>query len=293
MDNLLTGNKENVAHLVGRAGFVFMEADVTWEQTYTHDLVGHYDFIFHLASPASPNQNSKMSYMAYPIETMLVNSVGTYRLLELAKKETAKFLFASTSEVYGDPEEHPQKETYFGNVNPNGIRSCYDESKRYGEAMTMTFVRNFKTDARIIRIFNTYGPRMDPHDGRAMVNFVIQGLKREPFTVYGDGTQTRSFCYVEDLVDGIVRAMFIAKTMGEVFNLGNPDEYSMNQLIEVIAKTLRVETQVSNAPLPSDDPKRRKPDINKAKDMLGWEPRVGLEEGLGKTIAYFKDYLPK
>ncbi len=293
VDNLLTGNRKNIAHLVDKEEFVFIEADATDPNIYKNDLVGGYNFVFHLASPASPNQNSSMSYMAYPVETMLVNSVGTYYLLELAKKDRAKFLFASTSEVYGDPMEHPQKETYWGNVNPNGIRSCYDESKRFGEAMTMTYVRNFQTDARVIRIFNTYGPRMDPDDGRAMVNFVMQGLKGEPFTIYGDGTQTRSFCYVADLVGGIIKAMFVQGTAGEVFNLGNPDEYSIENLVDVIAKKIGIEKRVENLHLPQDDPQRRKPDIDKAKKVLGWEPKTSLQEGLEKTIAYFQENLPK
>ena len=293
VDNLLTGSKKNIAHLLDREEFVFVEADITQEKTFVEQLVGKYDFIFHLASPASPNQNSAMSYMAYPVETMLVNSQGTYLLLELAKKGQAKFLFASTSEVYGDPHEHPQKETYWGNVNPNGIRSCYDESKRFGEAMTMTYVRNFDVNARMVRIFNTYGPRMDPEDGRAMVNFIVQGLKYEPFTVYGDGTQTRSFCYVSDLVEGIMRGMFTDAARGEVVNLGNPDEYTMIQLVEEICRKLGREKEIKHSPLPQDDPQRRQPDISKAKAMLAWEPKVGLGEGLEKTIAYFKDHLPK
>lgn len=293
VDNLLTGKKENIAHLIPREEFVFIEADIVAEKTYQDELVGKYDFIFHLASPASPNQQSSMSYMAHPIETMLVNSMGTYRLLELAKREKAKFLFASTSEVYGDPQEHPQKETYWGHVNPNGIRSCYDESKRFGEAMTMTYVRNFKVDARMVRIFNTYGPRMDPQDGRAMVNFIVQGLQYEPFTVYGDGTQTRSFCYVSDLVEGILRSMFTEATQGEVINLGNSDEYTMTQLVEEICLKVGRKKNIEHSPLPSDDPQRRKPDIAKAKVLLDWEPKITLREGLEKTIEYFRTNLSR
>lgn len=290
-DNLLTGNRGNIKHLEDKEEFVFVEADVSEETTYKKQLVGEYDFIFHLASPASPNKKSKMSYLAHPIKTMLVNSLGTHWLLKMAKRQGSKFLYASTSEVYGDPMEHPQKETYWGNVNPNGLRSCYDESKRFGEAMTMVYVREHQVDGRIVRIFNTYGPRMDPNDGRAMVNFVVQGIKGRPFTLYGDGEQTRSFCYVDDLVEGIMRAMFYKATSGKVLNLGNPGEYSMNELVEVVAKKLGTEKRTSHSPLPEDDPERRKPDIGRAEKILDWKPTVSLEEGLDKTIAYFKKSL--
>lgn len=291
VDNLLTGNRDNIKHLEPKEEFVFIEADIAQEKTFKDYLNDKFDFIFHLASPASPNENSLMSYLAYPIETMLVNSQATYLLLELAKNEEAKFLFASTSEVYGDPKEHPQKETYWGNVNPNGLRSCYDESKRFGEAITKVYARKFGVDTRIIRIFNTYGPRMDPNDGRAIVNFITQGLKFDPYTIYGDGKQTRSFCYVSDLVSGINRAMFYEKTKGQVFNLGNPDEYSMNELVETIAKKLDRDKNIKHSKLPEDDPTRRRPDISKAKRILDWHPIVSLDEGLEKTIEYFKDNL--
>lgn len=288
-DNLITGSEENIKHLDNHEEFVFVETDVAYAKTYKNDLVGKYDYIFHLASPASPNRESEMSYLAHPIETMLVNSLGTYRLLKLAKKCGSKFLFASTSEVYGDPREHPQKETYWGNVNPNGIRACYDESKRFGEAMTMVYKRVFNVNARIVRIFNTYGPRMDPNDGRVVVNFVLQGIKGKPMTVYGDGTQTRSFCYVSDMVDGIIKAAMTDNTRGEVFNLGNPNEYTINQLVDEVSKILEINKNTASLPLPEDDPTRRKPDISKAKQVLGWEPMVPLDEGLKKTIEYFKD----
>jgi len=289
VDNLVTGSEENIKHLIEREDFVFIEADVTKLSTYKNDLKGKYDYIFHLASPASPNKDSELSYLSHPIETMLVNSLGTYRLLKLAKKCGSKFLFASTSEVYGDPEKHPQKESYWGNVNPNGIRSCYDESKRYGEAMTMVYRREFNVNARIVRIFNTYGPKMDPNDGRVVVNFVLQGLKDEDLTVYGDGEQTRSFCYVADMVEGIIKVGMEKEARGEVFNLGNQDEYTINQLVDTVVKQLNIEKKTTNLPLPEDDPTRRRPDISKAKEVLGWEPEVPLEEGLKKTIEYFKD----
>ena len=292
VDNLLTGSEENIKHLENKEEFVFIKADVSDPKTYKENLSGKYEFIFHLASPASPNKNSKMSYLAHPVKTMLVNSVGTHYLLELAKREKARFLFTSTSEVYGDPKEHPQKETYWGNVNPNGLRACYDESKRFGEAMTMVYTREHNVDARIVRIFNTYGPRIDPHDGRAMVNFIIQGLTFKPFTIYGDGKQTRSFCYVSDVVEGITKAMFLPKTRAEVINLGNPDEHSMNELVNVIAKKLKVEKEIKHSKLPEDDPTRRRPDVSKAAAKLNWKPLVSLDEGLTKTITYFKKHLP-
>jgi len=288
VDNLITGNRENIKSLEPKEEFVFVEADVTDPATYKNHLTGKYDFIFHLASPASPNSKSKMSYLAHPIETMLVNSIGTKYLLDLADKQNCKFLFASTSEVYGDPKEHPQKETYWGNVNPNGIRSCYDESKRFGEAITMVYKREKSVDARIIRIFNTYGPRMDPKDGRAIVDFINQALRSKPFTIFGDGKQTRSFCFVSDLVDGINKAMFMGETRGKVINLGNTDEYTMNELTDIIAKKIGVDKEVKSSPLPEDDPKRRKPDTSLAKEILDWEPQVSLDEGLKQTIDYFK-----
>lgn len=290
-DNLITGSERNIAHLENKEAFVFVKTDVSKAEAYEKDLAGHYDYIFHLASPASPNQASQLSYLAHPIETLLVNSIGTTHLLDLAIKEGAQFLFASTSEVYGDPLEHPQKETYWGNVNPNGVRSCYDEGKRFGEAMTMAYIRKQNAHARIVRIFNTYGPRM-ADDGRVVVDFVLRGLRREPFTIYGNGAQTRSFCYVSDLVEGIHKAMFVEKTHGEVFNLGNPKEYSVNELASAVAHALGIEKTIEKKPLPLDDPSRRQPDISKAEKMLQWRPKVALEEGLKKMISYFKEYSP-
>ncbi len=292
VDNLLTGRKANIEHLIQNQDFVFIEADITDPKIYVDELNKEYDAIFHLASPASPNKQSPMSYLAHPVETMLANSVGTHLLLDLAKKQGAKFLFASTSEVYGDPKEHPQKETYWGNVNPNGVRSCYDESKRFGEAITMVYRRLFNLDTRIVRIFNTYGPRMDPQDGRVIVDFVIQALKQQPFTVYGNGVQTRSFCYVSDLVEGIIRAIGSSDASGEVINLGNEDEYTINDLVEKVAQAVGVEKKIVNFPLPEDDPLRRQPDISKAKKLFNWQPQVSLIQGLEKTITYFRDHLP-
>ena len=252
----------------------------------TEPIAWHGDAIFHLASPASPE-----GYLQFPMATLRVNSVGTENLLELARQNDAKFLFASTSEVYGDPLVHPQPESYWGNVNPVGPRACYDEGKRFGEALTMEYVRQHGLDARIIRIFNTYGPRNDPRDGRVVPNFVAQALTGLPITVYGDGTQTRSFCFVGDLVRGIVAAMFTADTQGEVFNLGNPDERTIQEFAELIVRLTGKDVPIVQKPLPADDPRKRRPDISKAQARLNWSPQVSLEEGLVETIAYFRQEL--
>lgn len=286
VDNLITSAKNNITELLDNSNFTFIEQDVTKPLAIDEKI----DYIFHLASPASPNKNSAKSYISFPIETLLVNSQGTHLLLDLAKKKSSKFLFTSTSEVYGDPAVSPQKEDYFGNVNPNGIRSVYDESKRFGEAITMAYVRKFNLDARIIRIFNTYGPLMQKDDGRVVSNFVNQAINNQPLTIYGDGKQTRSFCFVDDMVSGIKAAMFTANTKGEVINLGNPDERTIIELAEVIKKMTNSTSEIiSEEGFPEDDPKSRKPDIEKAKSLLGWEPKVSIEEGLNKTIQYFKN----
>ncbi|HUD04944.1 MAG TPA: UDP-glucuronic acid decarboxylase family protein [Patescibacteria group bacterium] len=283
VDNLITGDKGNILDLQENENFSFLEKDITKP---LDDIKA--DFIFHLASPASPNEKSPKSYRNLPLETLLANSLGTYNLLELAKKTGAKFLFASTSEVYGDPKVSPQAEDYFGNVNPNGVRSVYDESKRFGEAITMSYVRTSGLDARIIRIFNTYGPLMRKDDGRAVSEFIIQALANQSLTVYGDGKQTRSFCYVDDMAIGIEKAMFSDNIKGEVINLGNPDEKTILDLAEIIKKISGSTSQLVFEPLPEDDPKIRKPDISKAKRLLDWEPKVGIEEGIEKTVQYFK-----
>ncbi len=294
VDNLLTGNRQNIAHLEGREEFTFIEADVTEESVYSNQLsVYSFDFIFHLASPASPNPNSPRSYMALPVETMLVNSVGTKLLLDLARDQEARFLFASTSEVYGDPLEHPQPETYWGNVNPTGSRACYDESKRFGEAITLVYQREFGVDTRIARIFNTYGPRMQVDDGRVVVNFIVQALKGRPFTVHGDGQQTRSFCYVTDMVEGLMKLMLTDNLAGGVVNLGNPAEYRVEELMKQIARKVGGEERIEKLPLLSDDPEKRRPDISLAKRLFEWEPKVGLSEGLDKTIEYFRRVLQR
>src|SRR3989344_1245866 len=286
VDNFITGNRENVSHLLTNKNFLLIEADVSQPTEKYLSNIPRVDEIFHLASPASPR-----GYQDAPVETYLVNSIGTHYLLLFAKKAGAKFLFASTSEVYGDPEKHPQREDYWGNVNPHGVRACYDESKRFGEMATMVFFRQFGMDVRMVRIFNTYGPRMDPRDGRVIPNFLTQALSGKPVTVYGDGSQTRSFCYVSDMVDGILRAMQLPKTKGLVVNIGNPDEYTMLTLAKKIKQALGSSSRIIFRNLPEDDPTRRKPDISRAKRVLGWSPKVTLDEGLVPTIAYFKKQL--
>lgn len=279
IDNLITGREENLNLAKKNPAFTFINHDVT---KAIPDL-GKIDSIFHLASPASV-----VDYQKYPEETALANSLGTINMLKLAKDNHAKFLLASTSEVYGDPKEHPQKETYWGNVNPNGVRSCYDESKRFAEAITMVYVRKYKLDVRIIRIFNTYGPRMRKNDGRVISNFINQAIAERPITVYGEGKQTRSFCYVSDLVSGLVKAMFSDKTGGEVFNLGNPEEYAIIDLAQKIKALTKSSSEIIHDHLPEDDPTQRRPDISKAIEIFGWQPAVSVDEGLRKTIEYYR-----
>ena len=278
VDNLLTGSEKNIEEARKNPNFSFIKLDITQGAP---DVAA--DYVFNLASPASPADFKNLAE-----EIALVNSIGTINMLKFAKEKGGRYLEASTSEVYGDPKEHPQKETYWGNVNPNGIRSCYDESKRFAEAMTMVYVRKYDLDARIVRIFNTYGPRMRKDDGRVVSNFINQALSGAPLTVYGDGTQTRSFCFVSDLVDGLMKAMFTDHTKGVVFNLGNPEEYKVNELAEKIKTLTASSSPIEHGELPEDDPTQRKPDITKAKTILGWEPKVMVDEGLRKTIAYYK-----
>lgn len=296
VDNLLTGNEKNIENLKKNSNFKFIKLDIVNEISklrselrFNQNQTLNLDYVFHLASPASPNKKSPRSYIQYPIETLLVNSYGTYNLLELTKEKNAKFLYASSSEIYGDPTVSPQKEDYFGNVNPIGVRSVYDEGKRFGEAMTMAYFRKYATDVRIIRIFNTYGLKMQIDDGRFISNFVNQAIKNKPITVYGDGTQTRSCCYVDDMVNGIKAAMFSQKSKGEVFNLGNPDERKVLEIATIIKNMTNSSSKITFEELPEDDPKIRHPDIQKAKELLNWEPSVRLEEGLRKTIDYFKN----
>ena len=276
-DNLITGNLKNIAHLFGREGFRFLKQDVT-EYLY---IEGPVQYILHFASPASP-----VDYLRLPIQTLKVGSLGTHKALGLAKAKGARFLLASTSEVYGDPQVHPQPESYWGHVNPVGPRGVYDEAKRFAEAMTMAYHRYHGVETRIARIFNTFGPRMRPNDGRVVSNFLIQALEGNPLTVYGDGRQTRSFCYVSDLVDGLFRLLMSAE--GEPVNLGNPAERTIRDLVAAIEKILGRSLPVTYNPLPQDDPRVRQPDITRARTLLGWEPKVELEIGLRETINYFQ-----
>jgi nucleoside-diphosphate-sugar epimerase len=274
VDNFITGKEENLNSAKSNSKFSFLDLDVVSE---IPDLGMKFDYIFHAASPASPPK-----YFEYPIETMMVNSIGTKNLLDLAIKNKARVIFFSTSEVYGDPLEHPQRESYWGNVNPIGPRSIYDEAKRFGEALVAQYVREKKVDAGIIRIFNTYGPRLDPHDGRVVSTFIRQAINGEPLTVNGDGNQTRSFCYISDLIDGIFK-MAESNEFGPI-NLGNPNELTLNQLIKEISKLLSKNLNTMNLPELKDDPVRRKPDISLAKEKLGWEPKVSLTQGLQLLI---------
>jgi dTDP-glucose 4,6-dehydratase len=276
IDNLLTGDTENIAHLANR-DFTFIKHDVT---NYIY-VDGPVHFVLHWASPASP-----IDYLELPIPTLKVGALGTHKALGLAKAKGARFVIASTSEVYGDPLEHPQKETYWGNVNPVGPRGVYDEAKRFAEAMTMAYHRYHGVDTKIVRIFNTYGPRMRVNDGRAVPAFMSQALRNEDVTVFGDGSQTRSFTYITDLVDGIIRLM-LSETNDPV-NIGNPVEMTIKQIAETIIRMTGATSTVVYKPLPTDDPKQRRPDITRARTLLGWEPKVQLEEGLIKTIEYFR-----
>ncbi len=277
VDNLLTGARRNIAQLEGHPRFAFVEADVTTELPVS----GRLDRIFHLASPASP-----IDYVELPFETLYVGSDGTRTCLERAAADGARFLLASTSEVYGDPAVHPQVESYWGNVNPIGPRSVYDEAKRYAEALTMAFHRYKGVRTRIVRIFNTYGPRMRADDGRVVPTFITQALAGQPLTVFGDGKQTRSFCYVSDLVRGLDALM--ESDLVEPCNIGNPHELTMLQLAEVINRETRNPSGIVHKPLPKDDPMRRRPDITRASQRLGWEPEVSFDEGMARTIAYFR-----
>jgi len=278
LDNLLTGNPANIAHLTGNPDFEFIQHNVT---TFI-DLPGPVDYIFHFASPASP-----IDYLELPIQTLKVGSLGTLNCLGLAKAKQARFFLASTSECYGDPLQHPQTEEYWGNVNPIGPRGVYDEAKRFAEAVTMAYHRYHGVDTRIVRIFNTYGPRMRLRDGRVVPAFIGQALKGEPLTVFGAGQQTRSFCYCSDLIDGIYR---LSQTdYHEPVNLGNPTEFTILEFGKMVLQLTGSQSQIVYKPLPQDDPKQRRPDIAKARKLLGWEPQVPLAEGLAKTIDYFRD----
>ncbi len=280
MDNFITGTPENVAHLMGHERFHLIEHDVT---NFVY-VEGELDYVLHFASPASP-----IDYLKYPIQTLKVGALGTHKTLGLAKTKGARFLLASTSEVYGDPLIHPQKEDYWGNVNPVGLRGVYDEAKRFAEAITMAYSRYHGVETRIVRIFNTYGPRMRLDDGRALPTFMSQALRGEPLTVFGDGSQTRSFQYVDDLIEGIYRLLMSEEV--EPVNIGNPDEITIREFAEEVISLTGSRSTLVNEPLPMDDPKVRQPDISKAKRVLDWEPRVPRSDGLKRTLAYFQDRL--
>ncbi|MFH1850437.1 MAG: UDP-glucuronic acid decarboxylase family protein [archaeon] len=288
MDNYITGKRDNIGHLLGKEGFAVSEHDVT---KYIR-LEGRLDAILHFASPASP-----IDYQQIPIKTLKVGSLGTHNALGLALAKKARFLLASTSEVYGDPKVHPQPETYWGHVNPVGPRGCYDEAKRFAEAITMAYHRAHKVDTRIVRIFNTYGPRMRASDGRVVPTFISQALRNEPITVFGDGSQTRSFCYVADLIEGIYRLLESRPERGpgnepdvhDPVNIGNPHEMTVRGFAEKVIALTGSSSRIVQKPLPIDDPLVRQPDISRARKLLGWEPRVSLEEGLSHTISFFRD----
>ncbi len=277
LDNLITGSQRNLAHLENHKAFQFLNFDVT----RPIEIPGPFDHVWHLASLASPRE-----YLAHPIETLLSGSAGTLNMLDVARRDGARFLLTSTSECYGDPLEHPQVETYWGHVNPVGMRSCYDESKRYAEALVMAYHRTHGVRSNIARIFNTYGPRMALNDGRVVPAFLDQALRGQPLTIFGDGSQTRSFCYVADLVDGLIKL----SVSGERYpvNLGNPVELTILQFAEAIQRLMGLTLPLVHEPLPDDDPRKRRPDISKAKRILGWEPKVALDEGLRETVEYFK-----
>jgi dTDP-glucose 4,6-dehydratase len=281
LDNLLTGSIDNIAHLLGQGRFRFLKHDVT-EYIFLGESV---DAVLHFASPASPRD-----YLELPIQTLKVGALGTHKTLGLAKSKRARFLLASTSEAYGDPLVNPQPESYWGNVNPIGLRGVYDEAKRFGEALSMAYHRTHGVDVRIARIFNTYGPRMRPHDGRVISNFIVQALEGKPLTVYGKGEQTRSFCFVDDQVDGLVKLLLAADT-GEIhlpLNIGNPQELTIMEVARKILDLTSSSSSIVFESLPEDDPKVRRPDITRAQELLGWSPTVSLEEGLQRTIAYFR-----
>jgi dTDP-glucose 4,6-dehydratase len=284
MDNFITGNPDNLAHLAGNENFFFIRHDVS---NFIF-VPGKLDAVLHFASPASPNKSSPLGYVNLPIQTMKAGALGTHNTLGVARAQRARFLLASTSEIYGDPLEHPQTEAYWGHVNPIGLRSVYDEAKRFAEALTMAYHRYHGIDTRVVRIFNTYGPRMHLEDGRVLPNFLQQALRGEPLTIYGDGQQTRSFCYVDDLIDGIVRLLYSDEH--QPVNIGNPVETTILEFAETISRLVGNPAGVIFKPAQrgESDPQRRRPDITRARQILGWEPKINLEEGLNKTIPYFQ-----
>lgn len=285
VDNLLTSKEENIESLRSNPNFRFVNHDIT--KPLPEDLRA--DFVFHLASPASPNHHSPISYHKLAMETMMANTQGTLELLKFAEKNNSRFLFASTSEIYGDPLENPQREDYRGNTSTTGPRSVYDEAKRFGETLCAYFARDKGVDARIARIFNTYGPRIMPEDMRMLTVFIMKAINGEPITIFGDGSQTRSLTYVADTVEGLAKLMFAQALQGEVINIGSEEEHSVLEFAEMVKKLTNSSSEIEKTePLPEDDPKERRPDTEKAKKLLNWEPKIGLEEGMRKTIDYYK-----
>jgi UDP-glucuronate decarboxylase len=280
IDNLQTGSRANLAHLKGNRHVTFQKHDVVRE------FGGAFDRIYNLACPASPPH-----YQHDPVRTARTSFLGAYNMLDLARRTGARFFQASTSEVYGDPLEHPQREDYRGNVSPIGPRACYDEGKRIAETLCFDYKRQYGTDVKLARIFNTYGPRMNPHDGRVVSNFIVQALRGEPITIYGDGRQTRSFCYVDDLIEGFLRLMESDSGISGPVNLGNPGEFTVRELAEIVIEMTSSNSELVSRPLPVDDPQQRRPDISRARELLGWEPKIALREGLERTVAYFRERL--
>jgi len=293
IDNMLTGSLANIESVMSNPNFLLVKQDVT--QLNIDQLppgIDHVDQIYHLASPASPNHHSQLSYHTLAMETLMVNSFGTLQMLKLAEKFNAKFLFASTSEIYGDPQVNPQPETYLGNVSTTGERSVYDESKRFGETLTAYYSRDKRVDTRIVRIFNTYGPHLSPADMRMIVNFIQQAVKNETITVYGDGQQTRSLCYVDDTIEGLIRLMNYPNTKGEVVNIGSPEEHTVIEFAEMVKRLTESTSEISfTENSPPDDPQKRRADITKAQDLLQWSPKVALEDGLRRTVEYVRSVI--
>jgi UDP-glucuronate decarboxylase len=277
VDNFKTGRMTNIREAMRSKKFRLVKHDIR------RPFTARAEYIFNLASYASP-----LHYQTWPVDTMLTNALGSYNLLEMARRQKAGYFYASTSEVYGDPLQHPQKETDWGNVNPVGSRACYDEAKRFAEALTMIYIRKYRVNARIARIFNTYGPRLQKDDGRVISNFITQALRGENLTVYGSGKQTRSFCYIDDLVEGIVRVAFRNRTRGQIFNLGNPNEFTILEAADIVQELLGRPLKLKHRSLPADDPRRRRPDISRAHAVLGWSPRISLREGLLRTIEWYE-----
>jgi len=284
VDNFISGSRSNISHLESNPLFTLIEHDVSQPLTINHELSA----IFHFACPASPNPSSPVSYLNHPVETMMVSSVGTKNMLDLAQKNNCQIIFASTSEVYGDPLVHPQPESYWGNVSSTGERSCYDEGKRFMEALAFTYFRKLKVKIKVIRIFNTYGPKMRLDDGRFTINLVKSITNNKPFILYGDGSSTRSFCYIDDLIDGITKIFDHDETIGEVINLGNPSELSINESIKLVESLVGHKLEIIKKPKLPDDPKRRRPDITKAKKLLSWEPIIDFKTGITKMLTHYR-----